>query len=345
MRSPTIAWFAVLAATTSAAHHSDAGLDMNATIDLEGTVTEFNWRNPHVYFILQTIGEDGRPVDWDLQLGSTITLARIGWDRETLAPGDRISVSVHPATNGRPYGLLESFEKDGVSLPASFTRVPREQRTPRIDPAARATTLEGLWMADTEKLVRYPGGFDGFFSANLVLTEKAVAAQAAYDPMSPDNPEARCIGRPIPGMIISSSLFPLQIEIDTAGQRVLIKSEFYDEERVVHMDGRGHPDRAVRTLGGHSIGRWEGDTLVVDTRNFADHRSPYQIGVPSGAQKHVTERYRLLPGGTRAVVEFTLEDPEYLAEPLTHSRELIFSPELEPMAFDCDAQATRRFLP
>ena len=42
---------------------------------------------------------------------------------------------------------------------------------------------------------------------------------------------------------------------------------------------------------GHSIGTLEGNVLIVDTRNFEDHRSPYQTGVPSGAQKHVVERY------------------------------------------------------
>ena len=76
---------------------------------------------------------------------------------------------------------------------------------------------------------------------------------------------------------------------------IYIRSEYFDEERTVYMDGRSHPDSSQRFDRGHSIGRWEGDTLVVDTANFADHRSPYQIGVPSGAQKHVVERYTTQP--------------------------------------------------
>jgi hypothetical protein len=57
----------------------------------------------------------------------------------------------------------------------------------------------------------------------------------------------------------------------------------------------------------------------------------------------VVERYRLTEAGTRIVVEFTLEDPEYIAVPLTHSRELIHSPHMQFSRFNCDPEATRRF--
>ena len=59
---------------------------------------------------------------------------------------------------------------------------------------------------------------------------------------------------------------------------------------------------------------------MVDTRNFSDHRSAYQTGVPSGAQKHVVERFRLIENGTRMLLEFMLEDPEYLVGSMTHTR-------------------------
>ena len=69
------------------------------------------------------------------------------------------------------------------------------------------------------------------------------------------------------------------------------------------------------------------------------------MGVPSGAQKHVVERYRLNEEGTRMIVEFTLEDPEYIAEPLTHARELIYSPQIGISRYDCNAESARRFVP
>jgi len=338
---------AVIVSTAPAfGHHSDAGIDMNALVEFEGTVTAFQWRNPHVYFTVLTTTEAGEPLEWELQMPSTMTMARMGWSRDSLTRGERIKVWTHPAANGRPYGILEYADKaDGTRLPTSFDNDDRTS-DPLFDIGTNpsAESLEGIWIADREKLTLYPGGFDGFFRAQLILTEKAQAAQAAYDELSAENPESTCIGRPTPAMLVSTTIFPIQIEIDEAAQTIKIRSELYDEERTVYMDGRGHPDNGERFITGHSIGHWEGDSLVVDTRLFTDHRSPYQIGVPSGAQKHVVERYRLNADRTRVIVEFTLEDPEYLAEPLTHARELIYSPDLQIGRFDCDPETTRRFV-
>jgi len=145
-------------------------------------------------------------------------------------------------------------------------------------------------------------------------------------------------------MLVSTNIFPIEIEFDEAAHTVMIRTELYDERRTVYMDGRGHPESGERFVTGHSIGHWEDDVLVVDTRLFADHRSPYQIGVPSGAQKHVVEKYRLNEDRSRLIVEFMLEDAEYLAAPLTHTRELLYSPDLEISEFSCDPETTRRFV-
>ena len=70
----------------------------------------------------------------------------------------------------------------------------------------------------------------------------------------------------------------------------------------------------------------------------------YMIGVPSGGQKHVVERYRLTESGTHIDLEFVLEDPEYLAAPMSHRRQLIHSPHLEMLRVECDPEAASRFL-
>lgn len=319
-------------------HHSEAGIDLDSLLTFEATVTEFSWRNPHVYIAAETIDERGEPVEWALQMGSIVTATRTGWTRDSLIVGNRITARVHPARDGRPYGMLESIDKEGevLSIGVLFT--------PQV--TASASTLEGRWIAaNPSELFDYPGGLDGFFNYHLNLTEAGKAAQAAYDELSDENPDSTCIGRPTPASIVSSSLFPLEIQFDEAEETILIRSAGSDEERTVYMDGRSHPDSGERSLGGHSTGRWDGAVLIVDTRNFADHRSPYQVGVPSGAQKHVVEQYRLTEDGTRAVVDFMLEDPEYMTAPMTHSRELIYSPQMEMSRFNCDPEAARRFVP
>lgn len=72
------------------------------------------------------------------------------------------------------------------------------------------------------------------------------------------------------------------------------------------------------------------------------HAHPATDGRPYGYLDSV-ERYTLLEGGTRMAVEFMLEGLEYLAEPMTHSRELIHVPQLEMTPFDCDPDATDMF--
>ena len=85
-------------------------------------------------------------------------------------------------------------------------------------------------------------------------------------------------------------------------------------DRIVYMDGRV-PPLGERRRQGHSVGRWEGDVLVVETTSFADDAWGTARGIPSGPRKRVVERYRLTDGGETLTVDFTLEDPEYLTEP------------------------------
>jgi len=78
MKSVTVLTAALALASPVAAHHSDAGLDMASLVTLEGTVTEYSWRNPHVYIAVETIDENGESREWALQTSSTITVSRMG---------------------------------------------------------------------------------------------------------------------------------------------------------------------------------------------------------------------------------------------------------------------------
>ena len=327
---------ALLFVATAGAHHSDAALDMNAVVTFQGTVSEYSMRNPHSYFTVESTREDGTAVTWTVQMGSAISIGRRGWTSNSLVVGDAVSVDVRPARDGRSYGLLVSLEKDGV--PISYERAPSRA-------TARATTIEGRWIVDRDSLGEdYPGGLDQLMARDLTLTEKGRAAQAAFDQNSEENPELACLSKPTPGGIVYTDIYPIEIEFLDGGEIIMIRSQYFDQERTVYMDGRRHPVDE-RMYEGHSIGWWEDAVLVVDTANFTDNRSPYQNGIPSGAQKHVVERYRLHPDGTRLSLEFTLEDPEYIVGSMTHARDLVYSPQLDMAPFNCDPGATRRFVP
>lgn len=322
---------------TTLAHHSDAGIDENTVVNLEGTVTKFSWRQPHVYLNVDVL-QDGNVVSWDIQFAGINLLTRAGWSSDSLKPGDEVIVSVNPAQNGRPYGKISSIEKrDGSPVTVMSEEKPQNN--------VKADSLQGKWMADRSRSgPSYAGGFDGFFRAQLVLTEAAKQAVESYDPLSADNPESTCLGRPTPSALVSTTGFLMEFDLSDAQEKIIIHSEWFDEVRTVYMDGRAHPDASEKFTTGHSIGYWQDDTLVVDTQNFEDHRSPYQIGVPSGAQKHVVEKYRLIEDGAAMSAEFTLEDPEYLVEPMHHSRVLLYSPAMQMLSGSCDLESTSRFL-
>jgi hypothetical protein len=114
-----------------------------------------------------------------------------------------------------------------------------------------------------------------------------------------------------PGVpIIMTRVWPVaMIQLPTA---VYMISGFMNSLRTVFLDGRSHtdPDLVVRTFNGESIGHWEGDTLVVDTRNFIDseHRWVDQ-GVPGSGELRIIERIRLIDDGQALEIAYTMTDP------------------------------------
>jgi len=95
---------------------------------------------------------------------------------------------------------------------------------------------------------------------------------------------------------------------------VYMISHFENSVRIIYLDGRPHtdPDVVVRTFNGESIGRWEGDTLIVDTKYFPGHHHWMDQGgasVPVSEDMHIVERYKMMPDG-RLDIEYLMTDPQ-----------------------------------
>jgi hypothetical protein len=311
----------------ASAHHSEAGFDTDSIVAFEGRVIDFDWRNPHVYAVVETTQADGTRVQWRVETSSTPILSRRGWTPDSLQPGDVVTVRGHPErSSGRHYALMLTMEKqDGTVLSAASVE-------PRGTHAA--ASLAGIWKADGPTVAEFRRRM-----SNAALTAKGAAAKASFDYYE-DSPVAQCVAHTSP-WVITSGLYVN--EIDIGDDTVILHSEYFDVARTVHMDGRGHPKDAEGTLQGHAIGHWEGDTLVVDSRLFADHRIGNGPGIPSGAERHVVERYSLNENRTRIVLDLFVEDPEYLAEPVTGRVEWIYAPELQRYGYDCDPEVSRAF--
>jgi hypothetical protein len=183
-------------------------------------------------------------------------------------------------------------------------------------------------------------GLRGFTTRRFVLgglTDKAIAVQAAY--AESQNPVRDCRAYSTPTLIT----LPYLNEIEIRDDRILIRTEFFRVERTIYMDGRGHPTNGERTNQGHSIGQWSGDVLVVDTALFADHPAGMRPGIASGSDKHVVERFALSEDRTQLLIDFTVEDPKYLAAPMTGSMVWDFAPDSALLSFDCEPENARQF--
>jgi Family of unknown function (DUF6152) len=99
---------------TFAHHGSVVSYDTNKMVTAEGTVTEFRWRNPHVYVMYDVKDAQGNVVNWGAETHSPIVCEnQDGWTKSTLKPGDKITISVFPSKIGTSRGLLAKIMLNG----------------------------------------------------------------------------------------------------------------------------------------------------------------------------------------------------------------------------------------
>jgi hypothetical protein len=101
-------------------HHSGAMFDSTKEQTISGTVTEFNWTNPHSSFKVSVAGADGKEEVWAIEMNGPQNLVHAGWKRTTIKAGDKVTVVVHPLRDGKPGGSFMSITlPDGKKLTGS----------------------------------------------------------------------------------------------------------------------------------------------------------------------------------------------------------------------------------
>ena len=110
-RTAHLVWAAVATAMLAGpgvamAHHSFAMFDQTKQLTLSGTVTEFQWTNPHAYIEIDVPDEKGTVKHWSVEMGSPSILMQSGWKFKDLKHGDRLTVKLSPLKDGKPGGLL-----------------------------------------------------------------------------------------------------------------------------------------------------------------------------------------------------------------------------------------------
>jgi hypothetical protein len=88
------------------AHHSTAEFDYTKQLTIQGKVKEVQWTNPHSYIQLLVPGDDGKQVEWSVEIGSPSLNINLGWRKNSVVAGDEVTMLLSPARNGAPYGTL-----------------------------------------------------------------------------------------------------------------------------------------------------------------------------------------------------------------------------------------------
>ena len=132
---------------------------------------------------------------------------------------------------------------------------------------------------------------------------------------SKDAPGAHCLTR---GVTAAGALFPYKL-VQTPTLLIMLFEDDIPSHRQVFLDGRGHPKDPNPSWMGHSIGRWEGDVLVIDTEGFNDRSWLDPQGHPHTEKMRVTERIRR-PELGHLEIEFTIDDPGAYKKPWTIKR-------------------------
>lgn len=112
VRAALLASSSLALATATGAHHSQSEFDLDAKVEVRGTVTKLEWKSPHGRLYVDVKNDKGETVSWNFELPSPNTLMRRGWKRESLQAGDAVLVTGAPARNFPTIAIATSI-KDG----------------------------------------------------------------------------------------------------------------------------------------------------------------------------------------------------------------------------------------
>jgi hypothetical protein len=325
----------VLGGSHATAHHSFAPhFDSSKPVSISGTITKFEAQNPHSYVHIDAVDENGKTHEYVCESHGVTQLTRNGVTPQILKVGTKIRVTGSLSRHSPYMCFFDSVElADGRTLSVNGPAGPRQTAAlpPRKD-------IFGTWLL-APVANRATSGPQPMMQFLTPAGEKAVAA---YDPFK-DDPTFRCDPVAI-RRVWGAPGTPL--EIGRNGNGVVLRHEWMDVRRVIHMNMKAHPKNGPRSSLGHSIGRWEGETLVIETGNYSAgvlNQYVEQPGQPTKGLLHSAaltsvERLHLDAARQRLVVEIDLSDSEFFKQPFPRSTNEYAPSALKIEPFKCSPE-------
>jgi len=340
---------ALLLAAAASAHHAIAAkFDDAKPLRFDGIVSSVDWRNPHVHLFVNVANADGSVQNWAVELESTVLLGKSGWSHDTLRPGDAVTVDGIAARDGtrQLWGrrVLESATQRQVfDVKDTAPQAPQSPRpTPRWpdgQPRLGAVDGAGGYWAYPTSTVLVQAGATVAMDADGVLAKLADAPRVApFQPwalglyehrqrrhLADDPGFLNC--KPPGALRQFQSPYGVQFVEDRERNRIfLLLGSGNRNYRIVYLDGRdqqgqvqGDDDNPLYY--GRASGRWEGDTLVVETRGFNEDFWFTNGGLPHTDRLSLIERFSR-PTLDTLRYEVTVDDPGAYTKPWSSGWEL-----------------------
>jgi len=322
------------------AHHSFAPhFDSSKPANISGTITEFEARNPHSYLHIAAIDENGRTREYVCESHGVTQLSRNGIKPEMLKAGTKVRVTGSLSRHSAYMCFFDNVEfADGRTLNVNGPRGAAAAGPTTAAALPARKDIFGVWLLAPIPN-RSTSGPQPMMQSLTPAGEKAVAG---YDPFK-DDPTFRCDPVAI-RRVWGAPGTPLEILRD--GNDVVLHHEWMDVKRVIHMNTKEHPKNGPRSSLGHSIGRMEGDTLVIETANYSAgvlNQYVEQPGQPTKGLLHSAaltsvERLSFDAARQRLVVEIDLSDPEFFKQPFPRSRNEYAASALKLEPFNCSPE-------
>jgi hypothetical protein len=310
---------ALAASNPLAAHHAfSTEFDPDLVGEVEGTVTEVLWANPHVRYGVEVNLEDGSTEVWFLQPpGNLPSYRRENWLEDTVQVGDHVRATGNLARGGlnKLYAdciYLESGRRLGRC--ANTFTVTEITADPDVDYTLSQTDydvdISGFW----SNRYKFRVTVDDFEPKPMPHTAESRATYEARE--FGDDPVLRCLAPGLPR--IFGSPYPMQVM--DAGTHYFVLFLQNNTPRWIWMDGRSPPEDHPLTSMGFSVGQWEDRTLVIETT----HLSPAWLdgsGYPmsGGDRTSIVERWVVAEDGLTIDRTMTIHDALY-TQPLVRTR-------------------------
>lgn len=323
------------------AHHSPfLYFDPSQSVVVEGKITGYQWRNPHVVFLLSAENDSGEKVEWVLETHSVSILGRMNLTKDSVQVGDEVRVAGWPSKGNNSYEifmtnmLMPSGEEvvfDAAAPPLwSDQRVGNGSAWLTTEANLSANTYSDIFHVWSTSLAEGDGNFL-YENYDFKLTESAAAARAAFD-MFNHPIIGTCVYKGMP--TIMEQPYPMQFA--ESQDLIIMHMEEGNTVRTFDMGpNANYRDREPTGLG-YSVGKWEEGLLVVTTINISWEWVEL-TGVPMSPEAVVIETFKTSEDGNRLDYTMTIENDDVFTESPVFSKSWLAVPGERVDAYNCES--------